>query len=87
MELLGFPGITSAEEVLIQAKMASLIYLPITSAVEDMAISLRRTRRVKLPDAIVAASALEAGAELLTFDHQLQSLMAVELHGRSTNPG
>ena len=86
MELLGFPGITSAEEVLIQAKMASLIYLPITSAVEDLAIRLRRTRRVKLPDAIVAASALDAGAELLTFDQQLQSLMAFELNGRPTNP-
>ena len=73
--------------MLIRAKLANLIYLPITSAVEDMVIRLRRTRLVKLPDAIVAASALDAGAELLTFDQQLQSLMEVELNGPPTNPG
>ncbi len=43
-------------------------------------------RRVKLPDAIVAASALEAGVELLTFDRQLQSLMAAELTGQPMTP-
>lgn len=85
MELLGYPGITSAEELLILDKLARLTYLPITAAVEDIAIRLRRTRRVKLPDAIVVASALESGAELLTFDHQLQILMAAELIGRSEN--
>lgn len=37
------------------------------------------------PDTIVAASALDAGAELLSFDHQLQSLMADELIGRPAN--
>lgn len=86
MELLGFPGITSAEELLIQDRLARLMYLPISPAVEDVAIRLRRTRRVKLPDAIVAASALEAGVELLTFDRQLQSLMAAELTGQTTIP-
>lgn len=85
MELLGYPGITSAEELLILDKPARLTYLPITAAVEDIAIRLRRTRRVKLPGAIVVASALESGAELLTFDHQLQILMAAELICRSEN--
>ena len=37
------------------------------------------------PDTIVAASALVAGAELLSFDHQLQSLMADELIHRPAN--
>ena len=84
MELLGFPGITPDEESLIQDKLARLMYLPITPEVEDVAIHLRRTRRVKLPDAIIAASALDAGAELLTFDHLLQSIVADELVLRAT---
>ena len=83
MELLGFPGITNAEESLIQDKLARLMYLPITAAVEDAAIRLRRTRRMKLPDAIVAASALEAGADLLTFDRQLHGVVADELAARA----
>lgn len=85
MELLGFTGITRAEESLIQDKLARLTYIPITPAVEDVAIRLRRTRRVKLPDAIVAASALDVGAELLTFDRQLQSVVADELASRAKN--
>ena len=85
MELLGYPGITNTEELLILDKLTRLIYLPITTAVEDVAIRLRRTRRVKLPDAIVAASALATGAELLTCDQQLLTLMADELAGRSAN--
>ena len=82
MELLGFPGITTTEESLIQDKLTRLMYLPITPSVEDLAIRLRRTRRMKFPDAIVAASALETGAKLLTFDRQLRSIVADELIGR-----
>ena len=37
------------------------------------------------PDTMVPRSALDAGAELLTFDHQLQSLMADELIHRPAN--
>jgi len=76
MELLGFPCITHAEEQLIQHKLSCLTYLPITSAVEDIAIQLRRARKIKLPDAIIAASALSAGVELLTFDQQLLNVMS-----------
>ena len=79
MELLGFPGITPAEETLIQEKLARLACQPMTSTVEDIAIRLRRTYRVKLPDAIIAASALAVGAELLTFDAQLRKLGADEI--------
>lgn len=86
MELLGFPGITRAEESLIQDKLARLTYLPITLMVEDIAIRLRRTRKVKLPDAIIAASALVVGAEVLTFDRQLLNIVAEELASQVTKP-
>jgi len=79
MELLGFPGITSAEELLIRQKLARLTHLAITASVEDIAIRLRRIRKVKLPDAIIAATALSVGAELITFDRQLQGVFADEL--------
>ena len=69
-----------------QDKLARLMYLPmylpITPLVKDLAIRLRRTRRMKLPDAIVAASAPETRAKLLTFEWQLRSIVADELIGR-----
>lgn len=78
MELLGFPDITPAEELLIEEKLAYLTYLQLTPAVENIAIRLRRSYKIKLPDAIIAASALAVGADLITFDKQLQSMVAKE---------
>lgn len=75
MELLGFPGIAPDEEALIRSRLSALSYLAIDGAVEDRAIELRRTRRVKLPDAIIAATALCHGLELLSLDTALQTLM------------
>lgn len=75
MELLGFPGITMDEDSLIRAWLAKFAYLAIDVVVEDKAIELRRTRRVKLPDALIAATAIYHGLDLLTFDTGLQSLM------------
>jgi predicted nucleic acid-binding protein len=37
-------------------------------------IALRRTRKVKLPDALIAATAIHHGLELLTLDQTLMSV-------------
>jgi predicted nucleic acid-binding protein len=72
MELLGFPEITVAEDLLIQRRLAEFTYWPLTSTIEDVAIAVRRTRKVKLPDAIIAATAICHQVELLTLDVGLQ---------------
>ena len=71
MELLGYPSITNDEERVITDRLSKFIYLPITSEIEDLAITLRRNRKVKLPDALVAATAMYHGLELLTLDKAL----------------
>jgi predicted nucleic acid-binding protein len=76
MELLGYPNITREEERVITNRLSKLTYLPITIEVEDLAITLRRTRRVKLPDALVASTAIHHGLELLTLDKTLLSVMS-----------
>ena len=76
MELLGFEGITPDEDALIRQRLAQFTYLSISMAVEDAAIRLRRSRKVKLPDALIAATALEHGLELLTLDAGLRSVMS-----------
>lgn len=75
MELLGFPGISRDEESIIRQKLERLRYLPLTRAIEDVVISLRQARKIKLPDAVIAATAICAGAELLTLDKHLQSIV------------
>lgn len=71
MELLSFPDLTADEEQAIVGLLGLLDYCPITPAVENAAIALRRAHRLKLPDAIVAATAQVNGLELLTLDKRL----------------
>ena len=75
MELLGFHGMTEAEETLIESRLRELTYLPIDRRIEDSAIALRRLLRLKLPDALIAATALTHGLELLTLDEGLTTAM------------
>lgn len=75
MELLGFQSIAREEESLIVQKLGYFTYLPLTRDIEDRVIGLRRSRKIKLPDAIIAATALCYGIELLTLDRHLLAVM------------
>ena len=78
MELLGFQNITLAEESLILQKLSLLTYQPMTLEIENIVIHIRRTYRIKLPDAIIAATTLAGKAQLLTFDQKLQRVLDTE---------
>lgn len=75
MELLGFHLITREEESLIRQKLEHLTYLPLTQDIEDVVIDLRQSRKIKLPDAIIVATALCSDTELLTLDQHLLSVV------------
>jgi predicted nucleic acid-binding protein len=47
-----------------------VIRYPITDSIRDKAIALRRQFRLKLPDALIAATALETGSTLLSDDQR-----------------
>ncbi len=81
MELLSFPLLTSAEENMIRAKRANLTVYGIDDTVKEQTIRLRRAIRLKLPDAIIAATALTHKAILVTNDKALH--MIPELDCRS----
>lgn len=71
MELLSFHSLTPEEETFIVDLLGDVTVIPLNSDVEDIAIRLRRATRRKMPDAIVAASAVVAGAVLVTCDREL----------------
>lgn len=75
MELLGYPNMTDGEKRVITDRLSKFIYLPITVEIEDLALVLRRTRKVKLPDALVTATAMHHGLELLTLDKALLTVV------------
>ena len=76
MEILGFHDIAAEEELLIRQKLSRMSHLPISRDIEDVAISLRRTRKIKLPDAVIAATAIAESLTLLTMDKHLQNVIA-----------
>lgn len=71
MEALGFPAITQDEEKVISSLLHMLTYYPITTDIEIATIHLRRQHKLKLPDAIILATALTHNLELLTLDKGL----------------
>ena len=80
IELLSFPDLSASEEEKIRDLLRLFNRVHLTDAVRDETIRLRRKNRLKLPDAIVAASALIYDAILLTNDQAFSSIngLAVE---------
>ena len=74
MELLSYPGISPDEEERIHRFLSDLVVISLSEDIESAAIAIRRTARLKLPDAIIAATALRLKATLLTGDQNLRNL-------------
>ncbi|MCK5716471.1 MAG: type II toxin-antitoxin system VapC family toxin [Thiomargarita sp.] len=69
MELLGYPDITSEEEETIDQFLSLVEILPCDEIVVKRVIQLRRmTKRLKLPDALIAATAIEYQLILVSRD-------------------
>ncbi|MGV3614759.1 MAG: type II toxin-antitoxin system VapC family toxin [Fimbriimonas sp.] len=77
IELLGFPGLTPLEEKAIRSLISSLEVVPLDDRVKDEVIRLKRATRIRLPDAVVLASAVVTQSELLTNDRNLMAMATV----------
>lgn len=78
MEVLGWSGITPEQERLAEKLLASMQHIAIDLAEENTTIALRRARKIKLPDAIIAATAKVHDLHLLTLDQGLLAAFASE---------
>jgi predicted nucleic acid-binding protein len=58
MELLSYPSLDEAGLTQIRAFLSDVTVVDLSEQVRELAIGLRRQHRLKLPDAIVAATAL-----------------------------
>jgi len=68
MELLSFPLLTAEEELAINDFLQNCQICLLDETIEIVAVQLRKSRKLKLPDAIVAATAMVNQATLLTLD-------------------
>lgn len=79
MELLSKPGLSTEHVKLLQSLVNSCVLVEFNHEIKSEAIKLRRSHRLKLPDAIVAASAKYLRLPLLTADKDFQKISGLEL--------
>ena len=72
--MLSFSSITLQEETQVQNMLNSMILVELTPRVKKETILLRRQKKLKLPDALICASAICEGATLVTNDLQLHTV-------------
>jgi len=65
IEVLGFNS-TPEQEKLLRNFISELYHINITSEVVDMCIEIRKNHRIKLPDALIAATCITSQLTLLT---------------------
>jgi len=66
LELFGFSNLSAAEETLIEELLATVAVISMDSRIARLAAFIRRQHRLKVPDSIIAATALFTGSTLLT---------------------
>lgn len=66
LEVFGYPGLLPKEEEILSAILSVLDEVPVDRDVITRAIDIRRLRRNKSPDAIIAATAIEKNAVIAT---------------------
>ena len=78
IELLGYHGITPHDERELTSFLNEIICLPLSTAIENKAIEVRKRHKIKLADSIVLATALTHGLTLLTLDERLDKRYQTE---------
>lgn len=74
IELRGFPGLTADQETWLLRFFNNIQIIDLRSDIKNEAIRLRRHYRIKIPDAIIAATAIMQSAILLTNDEFLHGV-------------
>ena len=79
IELLSYPSLSSDEEVQIRDFLTKITVVGIKSHIKELAIALRKQYKLKLPDAIIAATAQSLNATLFTNDVRLTNLTEINI--------
>ncbi|MFN9325889.1 MAG: PIN domain-containing protein [Flavobacteriales bacterium] len=74
IEILGFHGYTAHERAKVTADMATILITDIDAGIKSAAIDLCARYRMKLADALIAATAIRLGIALVTEDKHFRKL-------------
>ena len=74
IELLSYPSLDANEEKNIRSFLDEVNITELSPAIRDMTVRFRRENALKLPDAIIVATAFALDAKLLTNDKKLHNI-------------
>jgi len=74
IELLSFTALPPNEELLIRERLALLKIYKVDNTIKEKTIQLRRTSPLKIPDAIIAATAMIHDCVLVSNDKLFQNV-------------
>jgi hypothetical protein len=79
IELFSFKGLSPKDEKNIRQFLAQFRIIDIDQSIKQEAISLRRNYALKLPDCIIAATAITLQLTLITADKQYKQIESLPL--------
>ena len=74
LELLSFKELTSSEKTIIKEFLNDVVIIDINKKIKDLTIKFRENNSLKLPDAIIAATAQFLDIPLMTADQQFKNI-------------
>jgi predicted nucleic acid-binding protein len=84
IEVLAKASMSEAEEAAVHALLDSFKWTEIDKAVCEVAIQIRRAKELRLPDALIAASAITINATVLSNDSHLRDYQRSGYTARAT---
>lgn len=78
MELLSYPKLTLQDEIMLRGVLSFFECIELTTTIKQQAIWLRKNTSLKLPDSIVAATALVTDLTLITSDKKLLNIHEIQ---------
>jgi predicted nucleic acid-binding protein len=86
LEILGFAGLSRADEQGLRELLAEFEEAPIASGVIERAIEIRKATSIKVPDALIAATALAYEAQLVTRNvNDFKSVTGIQVANPATS--
>jgi hypothetical protein len=78
LEILGYPEITQNEESMVKKFLKHLSVIDINSEIKKSTIRLKRRYNLKLPDCIIAATAIYLKIPLISADGDFKKIKEVD---------
>lgn len=79
MELLSKPGLSAENIRIVKSLIENCVLIDFNNEIKQSAIKIRKDYKLKIPDAIVAASANYLALPLITFDKEFKKVKNLEI--------